>query len=65
MMDAYNLAICFGPTLLPIPKNSNDLVVKSNQANELVMNMIELQDRVFVTDDDGSTVYEKCIVDDR
>ena len=67
MMDPYNLAICFGPTLIPIPPGSNDLVVFSNHANELVMNMIVNQDRIFCIDENENpeSLYEKCILEDR
>lgn len=30
MMDAYNLAICFGPTLIPIPSEYNQLHCQSS-----------------------------------
>ncbi|VDN53023.1 unnamed protein product [Dracunculus medinensis] len=46
MMDPYNLAICFGPTLLPIP-DGKDQVFYHNFVNELVKNLILYHDQVF------------------
>ncbi|XP_067126010.1 SLIT-ROBO Rho GTPase-activating protein 1-like isoform X3 [Centruroides vittatus] len=58
MMDPYNLAICFGPTLLPIPEDK-DQVQYQNLVNELVKNLIIYQEEIFM--DDGGIVYEKYI----
>ncbi|KAG8195017.1 hypothetical protein JTE90_008188 [Oedothorax gibbosus] len=58
MMDPYNLAICFGPTLLPIPEDK-DQVQYQNLVNELVKNIIIYQEDIFP--DDGGIVYEKYI----
>lgn len=58
MMDPYNLAICFGPTLLPIPEDK-DQVQYQNLVNELIKNIIVYQEDIFP--DDGGTVYEKYI----
>ncbi|MFH4981160.1 hypothetical protein AB6A40_007869 [Gnathostoma spinigerum] len=46
MMDPYNLAICFGPTLLPIPEGK-DQVFYHNFVNELVKNLILYYEEVF------------------
>uniref|UniRef100_A0A183DN45 Rho-GAP domain-containing protein n=1 Tax=Gongylonema pulchrum TaxID=637853 RepID=A0A183DN45_9BILA len=46
MMDPYNLAICFGPTLLPIPEGK-DQVFYHNFVNELVKNLILYNDQIF------------------
>lgn len=59
MMDAYNLAICFGPTLMPAPEDK-DQVQYQNQVNELVKNMIVYHDELFPRDI-GGTKYEKYI----
>lgn len=59
MMDAYNLAICFGPTLMPAPEDK-DQVQYQNQVNELVKNMIVFHDDLFPKDL-GGIVYEKYI----
>lgn len=58
MMDPYNLAICFGPTLLPIPEDK-DQVQYQNLVNELVKNIIIYQEDIFP--DEGGIVYEKYI----
>lgn len=58
MMDPYNLAICFGPTLLPIPEDK-DQVLYQNLVNELIKNIIIYQEEIFLTD--GGMVYEKYI----
>ncbi|KAG5898835.1 hypothetical protein JTB14_014266 [Gonioctena quinquepunctata] len=58
MMDPYNLAICFGPTLVPVPEDK-DQVQYQNQVNELIKNIIMFNDEIFPND--GGTVYEKYI----
>ncbi|XP_055705552.1 SLIT-ROBO Rho GTPase-activating protein 1-like isoform X2 [Phlebotomus papatasi] len=59
MMDAYNLAICFGPTLMPAPEDK-DQVQYQNQVNELIKNMIVYHEELFPKDL-GGTQYEKYI----
>lgn len=61
MMEPYNLAICFGPTLLPIPPD-RDQVQYQSAVNELIKNIIVHQEEIFPND--GGPVYEKCIVED-
>ncbi|XP_056646166.1 SLIT-ROBO Rho GTPase-activating protein 1-like isoform X2 [Diorhabda sublineata] len=58
MMDPYNLAICFGPTLVPVPEDK-DQVQYQNQVNELIKNIILFNEEIFPND--GGTVYEKYI----
>ncbi|XP_037091631.1 rho GTPase-activating protein 4-like, partial [Pollicipes pollicipes] len=58
MMDPYNLAICFGPTLLPIPEDK-DQVQYQNLVNELMKHIILCHDDIFPRD--GGPVYEKYI----
>ncbi|KAJ8926951.1 hypothetical protein NQ314_020803 [Rhamnusium bicolor] len=58
MMDPYNLAICFGPTLVPVP-DDKDQVQYQNQVNELIKNIIMFNDEIFPND--GGVVYEKYI----
>lgn len=58
-MDAYNLAICFGPTLMPAPEEK-DQVQCQNQVNDLIKNMIVYHDDLFQKDL-GGTIYEKFI----
>ncbi|MCL4124875.1 UNVERIFIED_CONTAM: hypothetical protein GTU68_002909, partial [Idotea baltica] len=58
MMDPYNLAICFGPTLVPIPEDK-DQVQYQNLVNELIKNIIIFFEDIFPCD--GGPVYEKFI----
>ncbi|XP_017372168.1 rho GTPase-activating protein 4 isoform X3 [Cebus imitator] len=61
MMDPYNLAVCFGPTLLPVPAGQ-DPVTLQGRVNQLVQTLITQPDRVFppLTELPGP-VYEKCM----
>ena len=59
MMDPYNLAICFGPTLVPIPTD-RDQVQYQNLVNELIKNFIIFHEDIFPTDVPG-LLYEKYI----
>jgi len=59
MMDPYNLAICFGPTLVPIPTD-RDQVQFQNLVNELIKNFIIFHEDIFPNDGVG-LVYEKYI----
>ncbi|KAK0164497.1 hypothetical protein PV328_003119 [Microctonus aethiopoides] len=59
MMDPYNLAICFGPTLVPVPEDK-DQVQYQNQVNELIKNIITFCEEIF-PDDIGGILYEKYI----
>lgn len=58
MMDPYNLAICFGPTLVPVP-DDKDQVQYQNQVNELIKNIIMYNEDIFPNDE--GIVYEKYI----
>ncbi|KAG8513853.1 Rho GTPase-activating protein 4 [Galemys pyrenaicus] len=61
MMDPYNLAVCFGPTLLPVPAGQ-DPVALQGRVNQLVQIFIVQPARVFppLTLLPGP-VYEKCM----
>ncbi|KAL0278858.1 UNVERIFIED_CONTAM: hypothetical protein PYX00_000549 [Menopon gallinae] len=59
MMDPYNLAICFGPTLVPVPEEK-DQVQYQNLVNELIKNIILFNEEIFPADI-GSIHYEKYI----
>lgn len=59
MMDPYNLAICFGPTLVPIPED-RDQVAFQNLVNELIKNFIIFHEDIFPSSEPG-TVYEKYL----
>lgn len=58
MMDPYNLAICFGPTLVPVPEDK-DQVQYQNLVNELIKNIIINSEDIFPND--GGVVYERYI----
>ncbi|XP_076035046.1 SLIT-ROBO Rho GTPase-activating protein 1-like isoform X5 [Oratosquilla oratoria] len=58
MMDPYNLAICFGPTLVPIPEDK-DQVQYQNLVNELIKNIIIFSEDIYPSD--GGITYEKYI----
>ncbi|WKX96381.1 hypothetical protein Q1695_012656 [Nippostrongylus brasiliensis] len=57
MMEPHNMAICFGPTLLPIPEGK-DQVFYHNFVNELVRNLIVHVGEVFPADLPGPA-YDK------
>lgn len=59
MMDPYNLAICFGPTLVPVPEDK-DQVQYQNQVNDLIKNIITFCEEIF-PEDIGGILYEKYI----
>ncbi|KAJ8302227.1 hypothetical protein KUTeg_021214 [Tegillarca granosa] len=63
MMDAYNLAICFGPTLLPIPPDRDQVSYQTN-VHEVIKTIIMHHEEIFPNDGSGD-VYEKCILEDR
>ncbi|XP_061532756.1 SLIT-ROBO Rho GTPase-activating protein 1 isoform X2 [Phycodurus eques] len=61
MMDPYNLAICFGPTLMPTPE-SQDQVSCQAHVNEIIKTIIIHNETIFpdAKELDGP-VYEKCM----
>ncbi|XP_037629306.1 SLIT-ROBO Rho GTPase-activating protein 3-like isoform X4 [Sebastes umbrosus] len=61
MMDPYNLAICFGPTLMPIP-DEQDPVSCQAHVNEIIKTVIIHHEVIFpaLRELDGP-VYEKCM----
>ncbi|XP_077139763.1 rho GTPase-activating protein 4 isoform X2 [Ranitomeya variabilis] len=61
MMDPYNLAVCFGPTLVSIPEGQDPVSVQAH-SNEVVKTIIIYQERIFPgpTELEGP-VYEKCM----
>ncbi|KAM4613645.1 SLIT-ROBO Rho GTPase-activating protein 3-like isoform 3-T3 [Polymixia lowei] len=61
MMDPYNLAICFGPTLMPIP-DEQDPVACQAHVNEVIKTVIVHHEVIFPShcELDGP-VYEKCM----
>uniref|UniRef100_A0A8K9XH52 SLIT-ROBO Rho GTPase-activating protein 2 n=1 Tax=Oncorhynchus mykiss TaxID=8022 RepID=A0A8K9XH52_ONCMY len=46
MMDPYNLAICFGPTLMSVPESCDQVSCQAH-VNELIKTIIILHDGVF------------------
>ena len=52
IMDPYNLAICFGPTLVPVPDHK-DQVQYQNLVNELIKNFIIFHEDIFPTNVPG------------
>ncbi|XP_041072207.1 SLIT-ROBO Rho GTPase-activating protein 1 isoform X2 [Carcharodon carcharias] len=64
MMDPYNLAICFGPTLMPVP-DSQDQVSCQAHVNELIKTIIIHNELIFPDCKDlEGPVYEKCMAGD-
>ena len=51
-MDPYNIAICFGPNLCPIPEGK-DLVQHTNLVNDLIKNFIIFCKDIFNFEIDG------------
>lgn len=60
-MDPYNLAVCFGPTLVSIPEGQDPVSVQAH-VNEVVKTIIIYQERIFPgpTELEGPA-YEKCM----
>ncbi|CAK9290489.1 unnamed protein product [Gordionus sp. m RMFG-2023] len=46
MMDPYNLAVCFGPTLLPVPADRDQVQCQAG-VNELIRVIIMCQQKIF------------------
>uniref|UniRef100_A0A803TD69 SLIT-ROBO Rho GTPase-activating protein 1 n=1 Tax=Anolis carolinensis TaxID=28377 RepID=A0A803TD69_ANOCA len=64
MMDPYNLAICFGPTLMPVP-DIQDQVSCQAHVNEIIKTIIIHHETIFPdTKELDGPVYEKCMADD-
>ncbi|XP_062914537.1 SLIT-ROBO Rho GTPase-activating protein 1 isoform X4 [Mobula hypostoma] len=64
MMDPYNLAICFGPTLMPVPE-TQDQVSCQPHVNELIKTIIIHNELIFPDSKDlEGPVYEKCMAGD-
>ncbi|XP_030632348.1 SLIT-ROBO Rho GTPase-activating protein 3 isoform X3 [Chanos chanos] len=61
MMDPYNLAICFGPTLMPIP-DGQDPVACQAHVNEVIKTIIIHHELIFPSPRElEGPVYEKCM----
>uniref|UniRef100_A0A667ZN44 SLIT-ROBO Rho GTPase-activating protein 1 n=1 Tax=Myripristis murdjan TaxID=586833 RepID=A0A667ZN44_9TELE len=65
MMDAGNLAIVFGPTLLPTP-DTLDQVACQAHVNEVIKTVILHHDNIFPdTKELPGPIYEKCMTGDQ
>ncbi|KAL6107049.1 srgap1 [Pungitius sinensis] len=61
MMDPYNLAICYGPTLMPTP-DSLDQVSCQAHVNEIVKTIIIHHETIFPDAKElEGPIYEKCM----
>jgi hypothetical protein len=58
MMDAYNIAICLAPTLIPVPDDKKDQVNNQTDTIELIKLIIQYNNEIFNMNCDGP-VYEK------
>ncbi|XP_069383863.1 SLIT-ROBO Rho GTPase-activating protein 1 isoform X5 [Paralichthys olivaceus] len=61
MMDPYNLAICFGPTLMPTPETQDQVSCQAH-VNEIIKTIIIHHETIFpdAKELDGP-IYEKCM----
>uniref|UniRef100_A0A8C6UYB9 SLIT-ROBO Rho GTPase-activating protein 1 n=1 Tax=Neogobius melanostomus TaxID=47308 RepID=A0A8C6UYB9_9GOBI len=61
MMDPYNLAICFGPTLMPIPDDQDPVSCQAH-VNEVIKTFIIHHEAIFPTQRElDGPMYEKCM----
>uniref|UniRef100_A0A3Q2YAS4 SLIT-ROBO Rho GTPase activating protein 3 n=1 Tax=Hippocampus comes TaxID=109280 RepID=A0A3Q2YAS4_HIPCM len=61
MMDPYNLAICFGPTLMPIPEDQDPVACQAH-VNEVIKTIIIHHEAIFPPQRElEGPVYEKCM----
>uniref|UniRef100_A0A8C4RAS7 SLIT-ROBO Rho GTPase activating protein 1a n=1 Tax=Eptatretus burgeri TaxID=7764 RepID=A0A8C4RAS7_EPTBU len=61
MMDPYNLAICFGPTLMPAPDSQDQVSVQAH-VNEVIKTIIIHHEGIFPGPRElEGPVYEKCM----
>uniref|UniRef100_A0A8C9SW05 SLIT-ROBO Rho GTPase-activating protein 1 n=1 Tax=Scleropages formosus TaxID=113540 RepID=A0A8C9SW05_SCLFO len=61
MMDPYNLAICFGPTLMPIPEGQDPVACQAH-VNEVIKTIIIHHEVIFPSHRElEGPVYEKCM----
>ena len=51
-MDPFNLAVCLGPSICPIPA-TKDLIQHTNLVNDLIKNFIIFANEIFDMDLDG------------
>uniref|UniRef100_A0A671U132 SLIT-ROBO Rho GTPase-activating protein 1 n=1 Tax=Sparus aurata TaxID=8175 RepID=A0A671U132_SPAAU len=61
MMDPYNLAICFGPTLMPIPDDQDPVSCQAH-VNEVIKTIIIHHEAIYPSQRElDGPVYEKCM----
>ncbi|XP_030061299.1 SLIT-ROBO Rho GTPase-activating protein 3 isoform X1 [Microcaecilia unicolor] len=61
MMDPYNLAICFGPTLMPIPEGQDPVSCQAH-VNEVMKTIIIHHEVLFPNHKElEGPMYEKCM----
>uniref|UniRef100_UPI00358E0B77 SLIT-ROBO Rho GTPase-activating protein 1-like isoform X2 n=1 Tax=Myxine glutinosa TaxID=7769 RepID=UPI00358E0B77 len=61
MMGAYNLAICFGPTLMPAPDDQDQVSIQA-QVSEVIKSLILQHDQIFPGSEELSgPTYENCM----
>ncbi|XP_063754061.1 SLIT-ROBO Rho GTPase-activating protein 1 isoform X3 [Eleginops maclovinus] len=61
MMDPYNLAICFGPTLMPTPETQDQVSCQAH-VNEIVKTIIIHHETIFPDAKElEGPLYEKCM----
>ena len=58
MMDAYNIAICLAPTLIPVPEEKKDQVNNQTDTIEFIKITIQNSDEIFSMECEGP-FYEK------
>ncbi|KAM5173778.1 SLIT-ROBO Rho GTPase-activating protein 1 isoform 2-T2 [Callospermophilus lateralis] len=64
MMDPYNLAICFGPTLMPVPEIQDQVSCQAH-VNEIIKTIIIHHETIFPdTKELDGPIYEKCMAGD-
>lgn len=64
MMQPYNLAVCFGPSLVR-GANEDDVVTLQPQINDLVKSIILLHEQIFPSQSElHGPVYEKCMTEE-
>uniref|UniRef100_H2UQB1 Rho GTPase activating protein 4a n=1 Tax=Takifugu rubripes TaxID=31033 RepID=H2UQB1_TAKRU len=62
MMQPYNLAVCFGPSLVRAAQNDDDAVTLQPLINALVKNIIVQQENIFPSQSElQGPVYEECM----
>ena len=62
MMQPYNLAVCFGPTVFRGGLDDDDAITLMPQINDLVKTIILQHESIFPSQSEvQGPVYEKCM----